>query len=1289
MSKKSKKSKIPPGFTFANLYSTLLKEDDFLKFFDSIQDDSSRGFVIESFCILMARFGVLQRTMKMYAQFELSLGNFDQGKMFNQDTVQNMEQMNIRRGKDSADICLVNRENNKAVVISSKSTEKVLGARELELGNINSAANRYCQTEVIISTLTFDKKKTLKVLKSTQTTDTPDRFSSEFMVDLKDLDKMHKEFQRKFRGVSVKDAFRRRTDMMKDIFHQIYTVEKTLNLIKKQKQQKVLWGHIPRSGKSFMMLKYILRGVYKRPLYIMTNPTEAKKDMRKKIAKQQEFDGWDSLEIKEDTGRSNILTLASLQSLKTGLSQGKSYNLERYDIVFLDEMHKGGSTELTDLLRIQRLKVPLIFMSATYSKIVAHYNIPETNIIEFNQLDSKLLSNFEENRTQIDYRFGKDMVEKTLKTMKNKQKNNSLEQSISEFYKTEYPEICCMSWADDNGIGKEATDGYGWSIRSHLGFLEKGSRQEKGIITDKMRRIYGYEQGKKIVKEDECMFKYFRTDQIRKGSACATNTNRQVVITYISSRVGGTIDQTIDELIEMCKEMDFMKKYIILKDTARSPLGDIESYINAQDRPEAEYVLIFCGKKNREGFTEKKCHIIILMDDAKGYDINFQTLYRSATPDPDEKKVCYVFDCNLQRHLEMVISIGKKYTPYKTRRERYKFIESGENILNPEAFYWNGMSFSKMETERYRDILREELIRSPVSLDVILQEIATIRFPKELSSFAMGKISPTVIKKLIYSTDYVDIPTGIKKTRQEISDEEEITDEEENTDEPKETIQRAIILFQNLVPILSLINLDKKNSFRDAYQVICNDDEMNKFITQVLVRKINFKGDLCSIITMLDEHEDIVAELDTIYKDIQEQMEKFAGNRTEFSKMVDAIFVPTKLEKKNFAEVSTPHSLRQDMLDRIPEDVWCRQSKVLEPCCGKGGFVVDIVHRFLEVLGDDEETYRWVVENCIYFGDINPLNVRITRILLDPYNKGYKLNSYTGDTLQLDPVQEWGVDQFDLVVGNPPYQKVQVATGKRGGGDLLWNKFVVSSIQRLRAGGLLCFVHPSGWRKPDSHRSKFTGMFKLMTKENQMRVLSIHDTRDGLRVFGCGTRYDWYVLEKRPCDTTTVVIDEKRQEHILDLCKWPFLPNHGFDELLPLLSTTGIHSENVLHGFAYETRKPHVSQTQTNEFCYPLIHATNKTGVRYCYSSRNDQGHFGIPKVIFGETGINSVVIDRDGTYGMTQHAMAIPTTTDFDDIAAFLLSDRFQRILKACSWSNYMIDWRLFTHLKPQFWKY
>ena len=168
------------------------------------------------------------------------------------------------------------------------------------------------------------------------------------------------------------------------------------------------------------------------------------------------------------------------------------------------------------------------------------------------------------------------------------------------------------------------------------------------------------------------------------------------------------------------------------------------------------------------------------------------------------------------------------------------------------------------------------------------------------------------------------------------------------------------------------------------------------------------------------------------------------------SKLIDKYLIPQEMEKKKNAEVSTPYKLRQEMLDKMPDEFWKTPKKVFEPCSGKGGFLIDIINRFMNGLDieDDKERYRTIVEECLYWSDINPTNIFICKLLVDPYNE-YKLNYNEGDTLKIDIKEKWDVEGFDAVIGNPPYQAPRKKENEKkgGGGDLLWNKFVLISLK--------------------------------------------------------------------------------------------------------------------------------------------------------------------------------------------------------------------------------------------------
>ena len=81
----------------------------------------------------------------------------------------------------------------------------------------------------------------------------------------------------------------------------------------------------------------------------------------------------------------------------------------------------------------------------------------------------------------------------------------------------------------------------------------------------------------------------------------------------------------------------------------------------------------------------------------------------------------------------------------------------------------------------------------------------------------------------------------------------------------------------------------------------------------------------------------------------------------------------------------------------------------------------------------------------------------------------------------------------------------------------------------------------------------------------------------------------------------------------------------------------------------------------------------------------------GVPKVIFGESGIHNVIVDVDGKYGMTQGAIGLKIENEKHglDLKHALESEEFERILKALNFGNFRIDWRIFLYFKQDFYKH
>ena len=420
-----------------------------------------------------------------------------------------------------------------------------------------------------------------------------------------------------------------------------------------------------------------------------------------------------------------------------------------------------------------------------------------------------------------------------------------------------------------------------------------------------------------------------------------------------------------------------------------------------------------------------------------------------------------------------------------------------------------------------------------------------------------------------------------------------------------------------------------------------------------------------------------------------------------------------KDEKDRFGEVFTPLTIISDMLDKLPPSVWTDPNKKwLDPAAGFGNFPMLVYARLMTGLvthpdyidKDPAERSEHIIRRMLYMVEYNPEScARIREIF------GESANLLCSSFLDLfDPTTTFADGpplQFDIIVGNPPFNADQTHEGKKGGGSNLWPKFVEKSLGNkestlLKPDGYLLFVHPALWRKPPSNRSVVGTLFNKMVHENHMLYLEIHSKLDGKRDFGVQTRYDYYVIQKRPPSQErgymTHIKDQTGLIHeSVNLANWRFfLPNHSFGLIQPLL--TEQDQEYVIFSRSQfgSDKKEWVQSTEDESHQYQLIHSTPIDGPRiYWSSTRDDQPFvpmFGVPKVIFGESGINDVILDQEGKYGMTQGAIGLKIQIEDEgrSMKKALESSMFNRILDAMSFSNFRIDWRMFLYFRPDFYR-
>ncbi len=98
----------------------------------------------------------------------------------------------------------------------------------------------------------------------------------------------------------------------------------------------------------------------------------------------------------------------------------------------------------------------------------------------------------------------------------------------------------------------------------------------------------------------------------------------------------------------------------------------------------------------------------------------------------------------------------------------------------------------------------------------------------------------------------------------------------------------------------------------------------------------------------------------------------------------DDVILSKDEKKKQFGEVFTPPELVNEILDKLPADIWKDPTKTwLDNSCGAGAFLVEVKHRLMQGLTewepDAQKREAHILENQIFGVELQADNWRTCR----------------------------------------------------------------------------------------------------------------------------------------------------------------------------------------------------------------------------------------------------------------------------------------------------------------------
>ena len=836
--------------------------------------------------------------------------------------------------------------------------------------------------------------------------------------------------------------------------------------------KRCLLAHKPRSGKTFTTIYNIKENNYKNVVILTSYPI---------LNFQWEevilgFKGFSNTEIIIGSGLSKIelnpdknsIVLLSLQDVKGGeeVFEKEKFDLIKdieFDLLVIDEVHYGVETEKTQDF-LNKIK---------YTRMLGLSATPTRNL--------------------LCGRFSKEQIH-----------NYTLVEEVK--LKKQYPDL--YPYADINFLI--------WNLSSSEKSELKYFSDEEQFKFDKFFRIEGDEF---YYKSDIIyLFKKLsgdrdicRRDKLGTAYPFKNNGEFSPVKSILLFVPNITIQYKLKSLLEELESYDDFNIHITNSNEYSS--NQLIKRIRREFKSGDKRSLILAVDQLTTGITLDDCDMVVLMNDWRSVDKYVQASFRCQSP-RDGKENCWVLDFNAARSFELMWEYQNIISKNNGKgiSENIKEWVECVNIFNRIDGEFKRVDFDGFNNEYNKAVLERPRFNYQ---SVILQD--------KLSDVEVGKALQAIGIKGGSSSSEEDLnDDGIDKGKSKKGkDTGGSGKSKEKSGEISQVklmeIAKALV---DKTMLLSIFTYFRYDNVDDCFKALLEDNTLvegigeleRKMYLETLLLGMNDvdKVDLGVIKFIYDNifDKEIVNKkiylfnqnVNLIYNSIRENPGIISDMLGNLMELVDSYLKPSNTEKRLLGEVFTPlygkPGCVEDQLNLMDESFWKRKDvKVLDPCSGVGNYSVVLVDKFMKGLVDEipdpEERLKWILEEIIYINEYQSKNLFIYLQLFDSENK-YKMNFNRGDYLKLDIKETFGVEKFDLICMNSPYQE-ELKT-KQGSAKPLYNLFIEKAIKDSKN---VISINPSRWFAGGKGLEDFRKM--MLSNKNLKEIVHIDNSKE---VFG-------------------------------------------------------------------------------------------------------------------------------------------------------------------------------------------